>query len=119
MENQEKRYIISCSGASNTGEYADRVARLLDSKEKANMVCMAKVAIGDQNFINKLKSKQGNGIIAIDGCGIQCSRKILLKENIDNIINISITDYGIIKGQTPVVVEKIGEIAEDIINTKL
>ena len=48
MENSQKIQIVSCSGASNTGEYADRVARLLDKNGEGNMVCLAKVAVRDQ-----------------------------------------------------------------------
>jgi uncharacterized metal-binding protein len=116
MENQLKIQIVSCSGASNTGDYADKVARKLDEIGEANMVCMAKVAVSDQTLINKLKSQPDNKIVVLDGCAINCAEKILGEENITNIIHINTTDFGIVKGKTPVTDEKINEIVEYIKN---
>lgn len=116
MENLQKIQIVSCSGASNTGDYADKVARKLDESGEANMVCMAKVAVSDQTLINKLKSRPDNKIVVLDGCAINCAEKILGKENISNIIHINTTDFGIIKGKTPITEEKINEIVEYIKN---
>ncbi|HOK25136.1 MAG TPA: putative zinc-binding protein [Bacteroidales bacterium] len=116
MENSQKIQIVSCSGASNTGEFADKVARKLDESGEANMVCLAKVAVGDQSLINKLKTQQDKKIVVLDGCAINCAMKILGKENITitNIIHVNTTDFGIIKGKTPVTDEKINEIVEYI-----
>jgi uncharacterized metal-binding protein len=36
MENLKKIQIVSCSGASNTGKYADDVARQLSDSGEAN-----------------------------------------------------------------------------------
>jgi len=114
MENSQKIQIVSCSGASNTGEYADKVARRLDESGEANMVCLAKVAIGDQPLINKLKSQPDKKIVVLDGCAINCAEKILGKENITDIIHVNTTNFDIVKGKTPVTEEKINEIVEYI-----
>jgi len=114
MENSQKFHIVSCSGASNTGEYADKVARKLDEIGEANMVCLAKVAVGDQTLINKLNSQPDKKIIVLDGCPINCAEKTLGKEGITNIIHVNITDYGIIKGKTPVTEEKLYEVVKQI-----
>lgn len=114
MESLQKLYIVSCSGASNTGEYADKVARKLDETGEANMVCLAKVAVGDQTLINKLNSQPDKKILVLDGCPINCAEKILGKEGFTNISHINITDYGIIKGKTPVTKEKISEVVKQI-----
>jgi uncharacterized metal-binding protein len=114
MENSQKVQIVSCSGASNTGVYADRVARMLDESGEANMVCLAKVAISDQSLINKLKSQQDKKIVVLDGCAINCAEKILGKEGFTNIIHLNTTDFGIVKGNTPVTDVKIKEIVEHI-----
>jgi len=116
MENSQKIQIVSCSGASNTGEYADKVARKLVENGVANMVCLAKVAVSDQTLINKIKSQQDKKIVVLDGCAINCALKILGKEGITNIIHVNTTDFGIIKGKTPVTDEKINEIVEHISN---
>jgi uncharacterized metal-binding protein len=116
MENSQKIQIVSCSGASNTGEYADRVARLLDKNGEGNMVCLAKVAVRDQILLNKLKSQQGNKVVVLDGCAINCAQEILGKEGITNIMHLNTTDFGIIKGKTAVTDEKITEIIGHIKN---
>ena|ERR1035437_5586630 len=113
MENLPKFQIISCSGASNTGKYADEVARRLSQSGEASMICLAKIAIGDQPLIKKIKT-QNTKIIVLDGCPFNCAEKILAKEGISNVIHINTTDFDIIKGKTLFSVEKVNEIIEHI-----
>jgi uncharacterized metal-binding protein len=113
MENQAKFQIVSCSGASNTGEYADRVARMLSANSDANMICLAKVAIGDQTLIQKVKT-QNTKIVVLDGCPINCAEKLLGREGIEDILHINTTYFGIVKGKTPYSDEKANEIVEYI-----
>lgn len=112
MENKTIQ-IVSCSGASNTGKYADDVARQLAASGEANMICLAKVAISDQPLINSIKAKDTK-IVVLDGCAFNCAEKILAKEGITNIIHLNTTDFGIVKGKTPVTAEKINEIVQHI-----
>jgi uncharacterized metal-binding protein len=115
MENSQKIQIVSCSGASNTGKYTDDVARLLSATGHANMICLAKVAIGDQPLIRSVKEKNTK-IVVLDGCPFNCAEKILGNEGIINIIHLNTTDFGIVKGKTPVTAEKVNEIVEHIKN---
>lgn len=114
MENVPNFQIVSCSGASNTGLFADAVARLLNNDKEASMICLAKVAIGDQVLINKVKS-QDNKIVVLDGCALNCAEKILGREGIKEIIHINTTDFNIVKGKTPFSEEKAREIANHIL----
>ena len=113
MESSKKYQIVSCSGASNTGKFADEVARQLSASGEASMICLAKVAIGDQPLIQQVKS-QNIKIVVLDGCPINCAEKLLGREDITDIVHINTTDFGIIKGKTPFSVEKTNEIAEHI-----
>ncbi|MBP6871464.1 MAG: putative zinc-binding protein [Bacteroidales bacterium] len=113
MENTNKIQIVSCSGASNTGKYADEVARRLAADGDASMVCLAKVAIGDQPLINKIKNNNSK-IIVLDGCPFNCAEVILGREGITDIIHLNTTDFGIIKGKTPFSNEKAEEIIQYI-----
>lgn len=115
MENSQKIQIVSCSGASNTGKYADDVARQLSATGEANMICLAKIAISDQPLIKNIKA-QNTKIVVLDGCAFNCAEKILEKEGITHIIHLNTTDFGIVKGKTPVTAEKINEIIEYIKN---
>jgi len=116
MENSEKIQIVSCSGASNTGKYTDDVARQLSASGEANMICLAKVAIGDQPLIKSIKAKETK-IVVLDGCIFNCAEKILNTAGITNIIHLNTTDFGIVKGKTPVTAEKINEIIDHIKHT--
>lgn len=113
METKTNFQIVSCSGASNTGQFADVVARKLSESAEAHMICLAKVAIGDQALIEKTKT-QNTKIVVLDGCPINCAEKILGREGITNIIHINTTDFGIVKGKTPYSDEKANEIVEHI-----
>ena len=113
MENLPHYQIVSCSGASNTGKFADEVARMLSASGDASMICLAKVAIGDQPLIQKVKA-QNSKIVVLDGCPINCAEKLLGREGISDIIHINTTDFDIVKGKTPFSNEKANEIAEHI-----
>jgi uncharacterized metal-binding protein len=113
MENSPKVQIVSCSGASNTGKYTDDVGRLLSASGEANMICLAKVAIGDQHLIKGIKEKYTK-VVVLDGCPFNCAEKILAKKGITNIVHLNTTDFSIIKGKTLVTVEIVNEIVEHI-----
>ena len=115
MQNSGKFQIVSCSGASNTGKYTDDVARMLSASGNADMICLAKVAIGDQPLIKSVKEKNSK-IIVLDGCPFNCAENILGDAGITDIIHLNTTDFGIIKGKTPVSAEKVNEIVEHIKN---
>ena len=55
---------------------------------------------------------QNAWIVVLDGCPIDCTAKILNERGIHNFEHVHTTDFGIVKGQTPVTEEKIDEIVE-------
>jgi uncharacterized metal-binding protein len=101
---------VSCSGASNTGEFADKVTRLLDFSGDVNMNCLTKIAIGDAALIEKFKAAGANAL-AIDGCPIHCTKKILEAAGVGGFTHVTITDLGVTKGTTPVTQEDIERIS--------
>ena len=105
--------VVSCSGASNTGCYADRVARILAESGQANMICLPKVAINDKKLIENVKNTSQK-VVVIDGCPINCAEKILNEKGITNFTHINTTDFGITKGKTPITEEKIDDIINHI-----
>ncbi len=59
METPKKITVVACSGASNTGQYSDLVARKLMQSGKAKMLCLARFSVDDkfaENAGSKLKS---------------------------------------------------------------
>jgi len=104
--------IVACSGASNTGHYSDIVARKLVKSGKARMLCLARFAV-DEDFAEKSKL-EFTDLVVLDGCPINCAEKILQQRGIAQFQHINTTDFGIIKGQTPVTEQKVDEIVEHI-----
>lgn len=120
METTDKKIIVlACSGASNTGAYSDKVARKLMANGKGKMLCLARFAI-DPKFAEQSKQEltelgDDGELIIIDGCPINCAEEIMKASGFLKYRHINITDYGIVKGKTPVTEEKIDEILADIL----
>ena len=100
--------IIGCSGAANTGAFSDLVARKLMKIGKAKMLCLARFSV-DEKFAVQMKNEISEYIV-LDGCPINCAEITMKKAGIDKFTHINTTDYGIVKGKTPVTDEKVDEI---------
>jgi uncharacterized metal-binding protein len=105
--------LVSCSGASNTGCYADRAVRQIAEAQLAEMICLPKLAINDKKLIEKMKTTTKK-IVVLDGCPINCAEKILKEKNINNFTHINVTQFGITKGKTPMSEEKLNEVVDYI-----
>ncbi len=103
--------LLSCSGASNTGCYADRAARVLAESGQADMVCLPMVAISNKKVINELSSTDKK-IVVIDGCPMNCAQKIMESNGLTNFIHLNVTQFGITKGKTPLTEEKLTEVID-------
>ncbi len=113
MEIRDNKIVIACSGASNTGCYTDEVARKMAKSGDAKMLCMAKIAIGDKALIEKTKQSNAK-IIVLDGCPINCVDKIMKTQDFSDFTHINTTSFGITKGKTPLIDEKVEEIINHI-----
>jgi len=111
MENKIVQ-IVSCSGASNTGKFSDEVARMVMAGGKAKMLCLARFSV-DKQFAVNAKAEIGK-LLVLDGCPINCAEKTMKENGIENYTHINVTDFGIVKGQTPFSTEKANEIIEYI-----
>ena len=113
MKKDNNITIVACSGASNTGCFTDSVARKLAESGEANMLCLAKIAIGDEKLIESTKSSNDK-IVVLDGCPFNCAEIILQRAGINKFHHINTTEFGITKGKTPVTSEKVNEIIDYI-----
>ena len=52
------------------------------------------------------------GILAIDGCPLECARKTLEKAGFDNVAHIEVTALGFQKGNTGIISEAIERVAD-------
>ena len=101
--------VLACSGASDIGFITDLVARKLRDSGVRKMNCLAVVGAGIEKSIEDLKKKN---ILVIDGCPIDCGKKIMDRNGFNNYQYIRVTDLGYIKGKTPVTEEVINSVFE-------
>lgn len=90
----KKPIVFACSGCSNAGQLAGRVALELDRRGVAEMSCLAGVGAAKPLFLNKLKDRQ---VWIIDGCPINCSLGVFEQVQEDAAVHIRLHDLGIKK----------------------
>lgn len=86
--------ILSCSGASKLGDITDKLARKLSNDNSYKMSCLAKVAARDKTLLNLL---QANETLVIDGCNIECAKKIMEEAWLTNYRYVKLTDLDFVK----------------------
>ena len=101
--------VVSCSGASDLGQLSDLVARRLRDNKVRKMNCLAMIAIDDKSLI---ESFQNANVLVIDGCPVDCGRKILENAGITEFNHFRLTDLGYIKGKTPPTEDVVSAIYE-------
>ena len=105
------RLIYSCSGASDVGEIADRVARKLAKSNCGGMTCLAAIGAHLSGFVESAKGADLN--ITIDGCSAACAKKGLEHIGIKPKSYI-LTEMGLVKGKSAVIEQIICEIVGKI-----
>lgn len=94
------KLIFSCCGAADVGELADQVARKLNRDGTGKMYCLSGLGAGLGNFIDYTKT--ASKILVLDGCPVDCAKKILEKVGLNEFEFIRITDLGYVKGKTDI-----------------
>lgn len=107
--NSGEYIVITCSGACDLGQISDLVARKLRDNKIRKMNCLAAVAADVKPTIEMFKEAN---LLLIDGCAIDCGKKILDNANINNYKYMRMTDLGYVKGQTPVTSEVVEAVYE-------
>jgi uncharacterized metal-binding protein len=102
--------IFACSGAADVGEITDFVARKLTQEGVGKMFCLAGIGGRVDPILDKTKTAEQT--LALDGCPLDCTRKTLEFADIPNIQHLRVTDLGMMKGETPVTPDAVGEIAQ-------
>lgn len=96
----EKPIIYACSGGSDAGELADRIARQLAREGAGEMSCLAGVG-GRVKHLVAVAEKAGH-ILVIDGCPIHCARQTLELAGVQRFEHLALHDLGLRKGHCPV-----------------
>jgi uncharacterized metal-binding protein len=100
---QALKLIYACSGAANTGNATDKIARLLAQEKVGKMTCIAALGADISGFIETAKLAEDN--IVIDGCPVACAKMIFTRHGISNFTHFMTTDMGMVKGETKVTEE--------------
>lgn len=102
--------VITCSGASDVGEIADKVGRALARSSTVHLECMAAVGAHDARVVEKLR--QAKLVLAIDGCLSRCVSKALDRECIEHYKHLELDELGFLKGHSPATNENVHRVSE-------
>ncbi len=100
-----KPIVYACSGCSDAGELADRIARQLARDGAAEMSCLAGIG-GRVKHLVAIAENAGR-VLAIDGCPINCARKTLELAGVQRVEHLELQELGLRKGSCPVTEENI------------
>jgi len=87
--------LYACSGGANVAEMSDRAARQLMREGLGSMFCLAGLGADLPNMVQQAKDADLN--LVIDGCPIDCGRKIFERHGLKNVQYVRVTDLGIEK----------------------
>ena len=97
--------VYACSGCSDAGELADRIARQLTREGAAEMSCLAGIGGRVKPLVNRANSAER--ILAIDGCPLNCTRHTLELAGFKHFDHFELHKIGLRKGSCPVTEEAI------------
>src|SRR5574340_108392 len=89
--------LYACSGGANVAEISDRAARELMFGGSGTMFCLAGLGAGIQGMIQTAKDADVN--LVIDGCPMDCAKKVFEKAGVTNYAYFKVTDLGIEKAK--------------------
>jgi uncharacterized metal-binding protein len=97
--------VYACSGCSDAGEIADRIARQLTRDGTAQMSCLAGIGGRIKSLIST--AEKAERILVVDGCPLNCARKTLELAGFKKFDHLELHKIGIRKGSCPVTEERI------------
>ena len=100
-----KPVVYACSGCSDAGELADRVARRLARAGAAEMSCLAGIGGRVKPLVHKAAGAEH--ILVIDGCPLNCARHTLELAGFSNFVHLELHRLGMKKNSCPVTEERI------------
>ena len=100
-----KTVVYACSGCSDAGELADRIARRLTREGAAEMSCLAGIGGRVKPLVNKAAGAER--ILAIDGCPLNCTRHTLELAGFNEFDHLELHKLGMKKNSCPVTDERI------------
>lgn len=97
--------VYACSGCSDAGELADRIARQLSRDGAAEMSCLAGIGGRVKSLVRK--GEQAERILVVDGCPLNCAAHTLKLAGFQKFEHLELHKLGLRKGACPVTDERI------------
>ena len=97
--------VYACSGCSDAGELADRIARRLTQEGAAQMSCLAGIGGRVKSLISK--AEKAGHILVVDGCPLNCAAHTLRLAGFRKFDHLELHKIGLRKGSCPVTEERI------------
>ena len=94
------KLIFSCSGAADVGAISDQTARKLTKDGVGKMYCLAGIGGNVSGIVESTKS--ADKILAIDGCPIACTKKLLERNGFNDFYYLELSKIGLNKGKTEI-----------------
>ncbi|MDD4126073.1 MAG: putative zinc-binding protein [Methanomicrobium sp.] len=95
-QNEKNRIIFPCAGQANTGQITNLAAIELTEEGYGSIACVALLATGAKGIIEN--SKKADEIVVLDGCPMNCAKKIAQAQRINVDQHLVMTELGITKG---------------------
>ena len=102
--------VYACSGCSDAGELADRIARRLTQEGTAQMSCLAGIGGRVKSLVSK--AEKAEHILVVDGCPLNCAAHTLKLAGFRNFDHLELQKIGLRKGSCPVTEERIASGVE-------
>ena len=94
--NEPKRIIFPCAGQANVGQLTNLAAVRLTEEGYGSIACASLLAIGNKTLIaNALNADE---VVILDGCPMQCAKKIAGAQGVAGGQHLVLTEMGIAKG---------------------
>src|SRR6516165_2031289 len=91
--------VYACSGCSDAGELADRIARQLSREGVARMSCLAGIGGRVKSLVTT--AEKAERILVVDGCPLNCARHTLRLAGFQNFEHLELHKIGLRKGSCP------------------
>ena len=90
----KSRIVFPCCGQANTGQISNQVAIQLDDEGYGGYACTA-LLVSSESLAKR--ANEVDEVVAIDGCGMHCAKKIAENAGVTVHQHLVITDLGVEK----------------------
>lgn len=105
--------VFACSGCSEAGQLANRVALELSRRGAAEMSCLAGVGAEKPPFLKQLRSRE---VWVVDGCPIECALGVFQRIARYVDVTIRLHEFGVRKRDPPLDEQQFAALIEQVLH---